>query len=96
MSTIHRVRAIIMKAAGPNAAPIGDDTPLFFDGMNGGNVADGNVMLDSLDRIEIAMELEEEFDIAIPDDDVDQHQDEFSSISRITQYIDRRLGEVRV
>jgi acyl carrier protein len=46
--------------------------------------------LDSLDRVQLAMELEEEFDIVIPDEDVDRP--ELGRISGLTEYIERKIA----
>ena len=43
---------------------------------------------DSLDAVEIMMELEDEFDIEIPDEDAES----FSSIGDIVKYIDKKLS----
>ncbi len=43
---------------------------------------------DSLDAVEIIMELEDEFDIEIPDEDAEK----FNSIGEIVNYIDKKVS----
>ncbi len=43
---------------------------------------------DSLDAVEVVMELEDAFDIEIPDEDAES----FSSIGDIVKYIDKKLS----
>lgn len=62
MSARDKVIGIIADQAGLSGVDILDDTPL-VDG-------DGALGLDSLDRVELAMELEDEFAIEIDDDTV--------------------------
>lgn len=48
-----------------------------------------DIGIDSLDKIQIAMALEEQFNIDIPDDELDRL--EHDKISGIADYIDRRI-----
>lgn len=43
---------------------------------------------DSLDAVEVVMELEDEFDIEIPDEDAES----FSTIGDIVKYIDKKIS----
>jgi acyl carrier protein len=96
ISTLARVRAVLSEHTGTPIGQVADDMPLFFGGMNATNLDAGNMMLDSLDRVELVMRLEEEFSLEVPDEDVDKHSDEFSSIARIAHYLDHRAAEWRV
>ena len=49
----------------------------------------GDLGADSLDAVEIVMEIEEEFEIEIPDEDADK----FKTVGDIVNYITRRIGE---
>ena len=44
--------------------------------------------VDSLDRVEVIMELEEEFDINIPDDDFEKIED----VGQIIDYVEEHQG----
>ncbi len=48
----------------------------------------GDLKADSLDKMDIMMGLQEEFDINIPDNDVDQ----INTVQQIVDYIDTRLN----
>jgi acyl carrier protein len=58
---LERVRQIIAESAGVPVDEIGEKQPLLRD-----------LPWDSLDQIECVMEIEEEFDVSVPDDLVDQ------------------------
>lgn len=60
-TTAERTRAVIADQAGCNVAEVGDDKHLH-----------GDLSLDSLDRYELTMALEDEFGIRIPDEEADQ------------------------
>lgn len=65
MDVIERVKQIASTLSGVPVADIDDNAPLderLPDGLD----------LDSLDRLELAMELEESFGIEIPDSDTDR------------------------
>lgn len=57
-----------------DAAMIGDDQPLFGRGLE----------LDSIDTLELAMAIEEEFEVVITDDDTDS----LLSLNRLVDYIE--------
>ena len=59
-TTYERVQKLISKTLSINIDDIKQDSH-FFDNLN----------FDSLDAIEIVMSVEEEFDVEIPDDEVD-------------------------
>ena len=59
-TTYERVQKVISKTLSINIDDIKQDSH-FFDNLN----------FDSLDAIEIVMSVEEEFDVEIPDDEVD-------------------------
>ncbi len=60
-----------------SAAAIGDETPLFGDGLG----------LDSLDALQLAVAVEEHFDVAIPDDE--RAKAIFVSVSTLADYVFR-------
>lgn len=51
---------------------------------------EGDLQLDSLDRIEVGQKLEETFQITIPDDDLDAEG--MGTFGGLCDYIDRRLA----
>lgn len=74
----RKVKAILTRLSGVH--DITDATPLGPTGLD----------LDSLDRIQVAVELEEAFGIEIPDDDVDDPR--MGTAGGIVAYIEGRLG----
>lgn len=76
-STIDRVIAIVKKETGVDE--ITPETSLTQD-----------IGVDSLDKIQIAMELEEEFNLSIPDDDLDDKGND--TVKGLADYIDRQLA----
>lgn len=58
---VEEVRQIIAEAAGVSPAEVGETSPLLRD-----------LPWDSLDLVECSMELEEQFDISLPDEMVDE------------------------
>lgn len=53
---------------------------------------EGDLGLDSLDRLEIGLKLEEAFNIDIPDDDLDAP--EMGTFGGLCDYIDRRMEPI--
>jgi acyl carrier protein len=77
MQTYQRVCAVVGRVAGFDPATIGPaqclgptQTPNFYDRQGAAKPLE----LDSLDRVALAMELEDEFRIQITDDEVDSPQ----------------------
>lgn len=67
-----------------------DDQPLFYAAMEMTDVearASGNAGLDSLDQVELLMELEDEFEIKVPDD-----AQPGNTIAEITAWVDNQKG----
>lgn len=77
MTVFQRVLAVVEHQAGTPADP---DSRLVED-----------LDLDSLDRIELAVQLERAFDIDIPDEDVDRP--ELGTVEGLARYIERRLAD---
>lgn len=82
LQVIDRIKFILTDLTGLEFDAIADDAPL-----RPGKP--GSLELDSIDRMEFAMELEDEFQIEIPDDDCDQID---ASVTGVVAYINRRLG----
>lgn len=74
-----RVKGVLVNQSGICAENMDDETDLAAD-----------LMLDSLDLIETGMKLEEEFEIAIPDCDVDRP--ELGTVGGLVAYIEGRLA----
>jgi len=91
MNTLDRVKAVIGDHLGVATVTISEDA--IFAPVKAGEMTNGTQHLDfdSLDRIELAMKLEEHFGIDIPDADVDQP--ELGTVSGVVAYISRRLAE---
>ena len=81
MEILQQVKAIASEISGVDASQIGDYQPLDH------QEADG-LDLDSLDRIDLALMLEEHFGIEIPDCDVDRLEPHCAAIAA---YLSRRL-----
>jgi acyl carrier protein len=81
--TIAKVRALLARFSGVPAADIGMDQPL------SANAHDGGLDLDSLDRIELAIGIGEEFGFDIPDDHVDRP--ELGTMGGLAAYVEGRL-----
>lgn len=79
MSTLDRVKALIADQVGIAASDINDDHDLKTIGM------------DSLDRVELAIAIEEHFNIDVDDHDTDS--DEMSTPAKIAVYVDARLPQ---
>ena len=79
-----RVRTILAAMSGVSDF---DDNETLGDGVTGR----GGLGLDSLDRIEVAMELEEIFGIEIPDEHV--RRVEMSTPAGIIAYVEARLND---
>ncbi len=97
----QRVRDIVLDDLHTDdAAAVTDDQALFYVAASesrGDAQTRGCVGLDSLDRVEIVMALEDEFDIEIPDDDVEPPVSAtsayvFGTLGGITAYIEGRLA----
>ena len=74
-----RVKGILVKQSGHSQETMEDATTLCED-----------LDLDSLDRIEVAMLLEDEFEVEIPDKDVDNP--ELGTVGGLIGYIERRVA----
>jgi acyl carrier protein len=79
-TTSARVREIICEHLGIDTEKIMDDTRMSALGA------------DSLDRIEIAMAIEDEFDIKIADDVLDANVTSDSTISTLTAFVDKMMA----
>ena len=88
MDTLSQVKNILSHYSGVDLPEIADDRPIGMDCDGAG------LQLDSLDKLEVVVALEECFDIEIPDDDVDEPA--MGTAAGIAAYIDRRIGVVRV
>jgi len=56
---------------------------------NGDSRLDGDLGLDSLDRIQLAMDIEDALGLHIPDEDVDR--EELGTVGGLIEYVERRL-----
>ena len=77
MSTFEKVRDVIVEKLGVDAAKISEDAS-FIDDLGA----------DSLDTVELIMQLEEVFDIEIPDEDAET----ITTVGKAVQYVDSKLG----
>lgn len=101
LTTLDRVRKLVMATdAGACADNITDEMPLFYDATTTSHtaaIAAGGAGFDSLDRVDIAMALEEEFGIEIPDDDMEAKgtkvSETWNTITGIAAYINGRLAK---
>lgn len=82
MTTLERVKQVLARLSGVTL--IDDDASL------AAHTDAGGLALDSLDRIHAAMEIEEEFGLAIPDDDIDRP--ELGTVAGLAAYLDQRLA----
>lgn len=82
MDTIQRVRLIASDLSGIEPERIGDHQPLDHTEPDG-------LDLDSLDRLELIVTVEEEFNIDIPDEDVDRM---VATVAGVAAYLDRRMA----
>lgn len=73
MNTYETVREIIMENLGVDESELTEDT----------NLVEG-LGIDSLDMVELAMELEDEFDMEIEDEEMEQLQ----TVKDIVEYIE--------
>lgn len=83
MDVAATVHEILMAISG--VADFADDTPL-----GGEPHEQRGLCLDSLDRLEVVIRLEEAFNIDIPDADADRP--DLGTPSGIVAYVERRLG----
>lgn len=79
LTTLARVKALIGDQIGKGADEIGDDAHFATLGM------------DSLDKIELGINIGDHFDIDVPDADIDKP--EMGTAAGIAAYIDGRLAE---
>jgi acyl carrier protein len=77
MSTFEKVREVIVEKLGVDAAKITEEAS-FIDDLGA----------DSLDTVELIMQLEEVFDIEIPDEDAET----ITTVGKAVQYVDSKLG----
>jgi acyl carrier protein len=96
--TIERVRKIVA-GLGPQDQPPGDDQPLFYEAAHTTSDVhrdNGGYGLDSLDRVEIVIAVEEEFHIDVADD---VETEQFNTVASIARWLDSRKespdGDVR-
>ncbi len=75
---VEEVRQIVAEAAGIPPAEVGETSPLLRD-----------LPWDSLDLVECSMEIEEQFDVSLPDEMVD----EAKTVGDIADGVLRLLGE---
>ena len=74
---LDRIRQVFISVIpGVDLAKLQDDTTLASFGI------------DSLDEVELILEIEEEFDIEIPDDDISQ----FKTFGNLCRYVENALG----
>lgn len=95
-TTLDKVLSIIGKN-GPLGHDAKPDQQLFYIAASESSEqarARGNYGLDSLDRVEIVMTIEEEFHIDIPDLDVDGNPS-WNTAEGIAAYIESRLEQER-
>lgn len=81
-STLDRIRTTITQTFGQDPVTLNSDVRLIDD-----------LLFDSLDMVELAMALEEEFGIDIPDADWENAAD--MSLTQAAEMIDRRLSLAR-
>lgn len=83
----------MLKPLLPIDAEITDDTPLFYE-ANAENSeqarARGNAGLDSLDRVELVMLIEDEFELEIPDTTF-EGKSEWETLGSITAFVDAAI-----
>ncbi|MFE0101586.1 phosphopantetheine-binding protein [Streptomyces sp. NPDC059009] len=78
----HRIKELLVTGLGLETRPelIGDDQPLFGRGLE----------LDSLDTLEIVVMVDEEFGVAISDDD----RAVFGSVNKIADFVVTERGDI--
>lgn len=84
---LHQVRSIV-SGTNPDLPHAADDQPLFYDAKTSTSEAHkraGGYGLDSLDAVEIVMELEERFDVEIPD--AVMSSEEFRTVGGMARWI---------
>lgn len=96
--TMAVTRQVIHAIQGPTDTPARDEQPLFYAADKEGRAlhfAAGGAGLDSLDRVEAVMLLEEQFGIDIPDRDLDSDEAKarFNTITGIAGYVQGKLAE---
>jgi acyl carrier protein len=75
MSTLEKVREVIVDCLCVDEVDVTMDSRLIAD-----------LGADSLDLVELLMDLEEEFDIEVPDDEAEK----FKTVGQVVEYIDKR------
>ena len=73
----EKVKSIVCEQMGASADKISDSTSFVND-----------LGADSLDTVELVMELEEEFDVTIPDEDAEKIQ----TVGEAIKYIEEHIG----
>ena len=89
MTVRARVIAKIAHQCGIPVEEVRDDRALGFTCFNGEEPLD----LDSLDRVELAMLLEDEFNIEIPDEHVDKP--ELGTVAGLVRYVEGKVETKR-
>jgi acyl carrier protein len=79
MSTFDRVKSLIVDHFGTDVALI-----------NLGSNLHNDLALDSLDDVELAMAVEEEFDISVPDDQLDS----FVTVNDFVKFVDAKAADL--
>jgi acyl carrier protein len=77
MDTMQKVKEIISRQTDIDEEKLSDNTTL------------EDIVADSLDIVEMLMEIEEAFDIDIPDEDAEK----LSTVGELCNYIDIKLSE---
>lgn len=83
MTTLDQIKKLIAVACGIRAAEVGDNQPLSHKEPDG-------LDLDSLDRLELAMAIEERFGIEFPDNDVDRSEN--GTAAGLAAYVEAKLA----
>jgi acyl carrier protein len=95
-TTLARVIAMAAKAGPLGCEPTADQQLFYVAAMESSDQARsrGNYGLDSLDRVEIVMSIEEDFGFFIPDVDLEDNPS-WNTAEGIAAYIDSRLEQER-
>jgi acyl carrier protein len=78
MTTEARIRAILVEHLGIDE-----------DEIEGTSHLEDDLGADSLDRVELTMAVEDQFDLEIPDEDADDLQ----TVQQVVAYVDRRTSK---
>jgi acyl carrier protein len=90
---IENIRKMVQETG--TEANVTDDMILFYDASQGGHhsaIDRGEAGLDSLDMVELVMNVEETFEIDVPDCDVEDNPN-WTTIAGIASYVESRLEQ---